>query len=85
MIESDKEAILIIRPRRWGKSLNFDMLKKFFNIEVDQYGNKVEHNSNRVLFAGGEAVLADGRTLSNLSLTLRSMPVSLFFHEIILG
>ena len=33
LIDSKKKAILIIRPRRWGKSLNLHMLKTFFEIE----------------------------------------------------
>jgi len=33
IIDSGDEAILITRPRRWGKSLNLDMLKTFFAVE----------------------------------------------------
>lgn len=50
VLESGEEAILITRPRRWGKSLALDMLKTFLAIEVDASGNKVAGNSNRVLF-----------------------------------
>ena len=32
------EVVLITRPRRWGKSLNMDMLKRFLAIEVDEQG-----------------------------------------------
>ena len=39
-IESSAEVLLITYPRRWGKSVNMDMLKTFFEIEVDQDGNK---------------------------------------------
>jgi Predicted AAA-ATPase len=28
--------ILITRPRRWGKTLNLDMLKSFFEIDIDE-------------------------------------------------
>ncbi|MEO1219300.1 MAG: AAA family ATPase, partial [Bacteroidota bacterium] len=37
-LESQEEVTLITRPRRWGKSLNMDMLKRFLNIEVDDQG-----------------------------------------------
>lgn len=33
VIESSEEAILITHPRRWGKTLNLDMLKVFFEPE----------------------------------------------------
>lgn len=56
IIESGEEAILITRPRRWGKSLNMSMLEKFFSIEVDSQGNRKpkEECENRKLFKGGE-------------------------------
>lgn len=38
LLEDSGEVILITRPRRWGKSLNMDMLRKFFEIEVDAKG-----------------------------------------------
>jgi Predicted AAA-ATPase len=49
-----KKAILITSPRRWGKSLNLDMIKAFFQLQVDNKGNSVEINSNRILFEGGD-------------------------------
>ena len=35
---SSGKVVLITRPRRWGKSLNMDMLKRFLSIEVDEQG-----------------------------------------------
>ena len=49
-----KKAILITSPRRWGKSLNLDMIKAFYQLQVDNKGNPVEINSNRILFEGGD-------------------------------
>lgn len=58
-----EDLILIAIPRRrWGKSLNFDMLKMFLSVEVNQYGYPVKNNSNRVLFTGGKIVSRDGNT-----------------------
>jgi hypothetical protein len=59
ILESTSTVLLIARPRRWGKSLNMDMIEKFFTIEVDQEGNPLpeEQRINWKLFAGGEVDL----------------------------
>ena len=56
------KAILITRPRRWGKSLNMNMLGRFLSIEVDQDGQPIpqEQSLNRKLFLGGEVTAEDG-------------------------
>ena len=56
---SSGEVVLITRPRRWGKSLNMDMLKRFLSIEVDEQGAPIpqEESMNRKLFVGGEVVI----------------------------
>ncbi|WP_221179568.1 AAA family ATPase, partial [Candidatus Cardinium hertigii] len=65
LLEESSEVILITRPRRWGKSLNMDMLRKFFEIEVDQTGNPLAETDrvNQKLFLGGaiDLKLATGR------------------------
>ena len=35
IIETEDKAMVITRPRRWGKSLNMSMLHYFFKKEVD--------------------------------------------------
>ena len=50
----DQKAIVITRPRRWGKSSNMDMLYYFFNMEVDEQGKALNPQPHRVLFTGGE-------------------------------
>ncbi|WP_341761281.1 AAA family ATPase [Candidatus Tisiphia endosymbiont of Thecophora atra] len=65
LLEDSGEVILITRPRRWGKSLNMDMIRRFFEIEIDEHGNpsSLEHQNNIKLFTGGEIDLglATGR------------------------
>ncbi|MDD9337858.1 MAG: AAA family ATPase, partial [Rickettsiaceae bacterium] len=55
IIEDSGSVVLITRPRRWGKSLNMDMIKKFFEIEVDERGKPLpqEKRVNHKLFTGG--------------------------------
>ena len=57
--ESGDKVVLITRPRRWGKSLNMDMLRRFLSIEVDAQGVPLpqEESLNRKLFVGGEVVI----------------------------
>ncbi|MEO1219701.1 MAG: AAA family ATPase, partial [Bacteroidota bacterium] len=53
------KVTLITRPRRWGKTMNMDMLQRFLAIEVDEQGNPLpqEQCLNHKLFAGGEVVV----------------------------
>ena len=64
VIEDSASVILITRPRRWGKSLNMDMIEKFLAIEVDQQGNTlpIEQRNNNKLFIGSEIDLGFSET-----------------------
>ncbi|MCC8416372.1 MAG: AAA family ATPase [Rickettsia endosymbiont of Gnoriste bilineata] len=64
LLEDSGKVTLITRPRRWGKSLNMDMVRRFFEIEVDQHGNPIpqEQRVNYKLFAGGEVDLGFDET-----------------------
>ncbi len=65
VLQDSGKVILITRPRRWGKSLNMNMLQKFFEIEVDEDGDclALEQRVNDKLFVGGrvDLGLATGR------------------------
>ncbi len=54
IIDSQEKAILITKPRRWGKTLNLDMLKTFLSIETDDKGQIITNSTNKVLFTGGD-------------------------------
>ncbi|WP_425360431.1 MULTISPECIES: AAA family ATPase [unclassified Candidatus Tisiphia] len=72
LLADSGDVILITRPRRWGKSLNMNMLQKFFEIEVDQNGVPLptEDRVNNKLFTGGEIDLGikGKRTLEPLKI-----------------
>ena len=61
-LEDGGDVVLITRPRRWGKSINMDMLARFLAIEVDEQGVPLPEEGcfNRKLFAGGEVDLGLG-------------------------
>ncbi|MEL6152854.1 MAG: AAA family ATPase, partial [Bacteroidota bacterium] len=64
------KALLVTRPRRWGKSLNMNMLGRFLAIEVDHDGHPIpqERSLNRKLFLGGEIITEDGEARQLASL-----------------
>ncbi|MEO1219101.1 MAG: AAA family ATPase, partial [Bacteroidota bacterium] len=67
------KVTLITRPRRWGKTMNMDMLKRFLAIETDEWGNPIprEQCRNHKLFAGGEVALEfeESKMLKPLKIT----------------
>ncbi|WP_425360388.1 MULTISPECIES: AAA family ATPase [unclassified Candidatus Tisiphia] len=64
LLEDSGAVTLITRPRRWGKSLNMDMVRRFFEIEVDEYGIPLlqEQRVNHKLFSGGAVDLGFDET-----------------------
>ncbi len=51
IIDSNEKATLITYPRRWGKTLNLDMLKTFFEPELDEGKLKAhKYQENRQIF-----------------------------------
>ncbi|UCM92897.1 MAG: ATP-binding protein [Rickettsia endosymbiont of Cimex lectularius] len=59
LLEDNSVVTLITRPRRWGKSINMDMVRCFLEIELDNRGNPLppEERVNYKLFVGGEVDL----------------------------
>lgn len=63
-IESKCKINVITRPRKWGKTVNMDMFKRFFEVEVNDIGIqlKIMLRKNHILFRGGEFELPDNST-----------------------
>ncbi|MCC8399732.1 MAG: ATP-binding protein [Rickettsia endosymbiont of Platyusa sonomae] len=76
LLDDSGDVILITRPRRWGKSLNMDMVRRFFEIEVDEYGNPLpqEQRVNHKLFSGGEVDLGFDETKQLKPLKISAYP-----------
>ncbi len=64
ILQDSGKVILITRPRRWGKSLNMNMLQKFLEIEVDEDGRPLPEGEkiNNKLFIGGTVDLGFDET-----------------------
>ncbi|WP_425360528.1 MULTISPECIES: AAA family ATPase [unclassified Candidatus Tisiphia] len=64
LLEDSGAVTLITRPRRWGKSLNMDMVRRFLEIEVNAQGKTFpqEQRVNYKLFSGGEVDLGFDET-----------------------
>ena len=52
VIEDTSTGLLIAMPRRWGKTVNLDMLKRFLEITVDNNGDPIsrENTENYKIF-----------------------------------
>ncbi|XP_065217669.1 uncharacterized protein LOC135843646 [Planococcus citri] len=74
-LEGSRMLTTIIRPKGWGKSINLDMIRRFFEIEVDEKGERVfkDRSINNKLFSGGEVVIN-----STSRKTLKKLKVNLF-------
>ncbi|KAI5713508.1 hypothetical protein M8J76_000716 [Diaphorina citri] len=51
----DEKILHFTRPRKWGRSMTIDMLKRFFELELDDYGHHLDESEkvNKKLFRGG--------------------------------
>lgn len=69
IIDSPDLATLLIKPRRWGKSLALDMLADFLALEVDECGLPI-FNQNKILFEGGvvEVPFVGSKNLTKLKI-----------------
>ena len=58
IIKENSCSIIITRPRRWGKSINLDMLRIFFQPQLDENGftHFTDEIDNSTLFKGGKVI-----------------------------
>ncbi|MBX9890066.1 MAG: AAA family ATPase [Amoebophilaceae bacterium] len=74
VLEDSGKIILITRPRRWGKTINMDMVRRFLEIEIDPQGNPLplEERQNIKLFTGGTINIGfdETKTLQPLKIAL---------------
>ena len=79
LLDSGGKVNLFTRPRRFGKTLNMSMIRRFFELEIDSKGNKI---SNAYIFehlkissCGEEYMSKQGRfPVINLSLKSTKQP-----------
>ena len=75
LIESQAKVTLFTRPRRFGKTLNQFMIRRFFEDEITEEGEEVD---NGYLFDGlkiaecGEEILSHQQQYPVIFLTLKS-------------
>ena len=73
-LEREAKFILITRPPGWGKSLNLDMIKSFYEVDLDENGDPRPDgfNKNRVLFEGGILYNCNGDSRNLRALNISS-------------
>ena len=75
LIESNAKVTLFTRPRRFGKTLNQSMIRRFFEDEITEYGEKID---NSCLFDGlavsrcGEDILKHQQQYPVIFISLKS-------------
>lgn len=81
VIEDDSTSILIAMPRRWGKTVNMDMLKRFLEIPVDADGKVMDKSKtdNHKLFSSGQV---DGGMRGYVQLKSLNIATARFFQNV---
>lgn len=46
LLDDGGKVNLFTRPRRFGKTLNLSMLRRFFEYEIDSRGNRIEKSGS---------------------------------------
>lgn len=75
LLESNAKVSLFTRPRRFGKTLNQSMIRRFFEDERTQEGEKVDNGDlfeDLAITTCGEEVLTHQQRYPVISMTLKS-------------
>lgn len=75
LIDTRASVNLMTRPRRFGKTLNLSMLRRFFELELDDDGNQIENRyifDNLDISSGGERYRSYQEQYPVISLSLKS-------------
>lgn len=68
LVEDSNKMIFFLCPRLWGRSMNLDMIKVFFQLQVNDTGHPLPITSTRTyrLFAYGEIITYQNPTIEYL-------------------
>lgn len=75
LLDNGGKVNLFTRPRRFGKTLNQSMLRRFFELELDEAGNPVDNGAlfeNLKIASCGEKYLAHRGQYPVINLSLKS-------------
>ena len=83
IIDYATTRIIITRPRRWGKSLNMDMLQLFFAPDVDSEGNFSFNSPNKYfhLFAGGDYITSQQKKFTMKKLKIAEVSNGAYLEQ----
>ncbi len=76
VLDMDATALLITRPRRFGKTLNMSMLRYFFEDERDRKGKKIDNKylfNNLEIMQAGEKYIRHMGTYPVITLTFKDV------------
>ena len=83
-IIKSEETYIIMRPPKWGKTLNMEMLKRFLEIEVDAGGNfnLEDDNCNNKFLLGGKIMIKKKNINKEINLSaLKIVDDKEFFYQ----
>lgn len=75
LLDTPAKVSLFTRPRRFGKTLNLSMIRRFFELELDQEGALVDHGhlfDGLKISACGETYLAHHQQYPVINLSLKA-------------
>ncbi|XP_072152926.1 uncharacterized protein [Bemisia tabaci] len=78
---SQRKHLAILAPRRFGKSLNMEMIRKFVEIPVDQEGRKIYDRTSGDFFAFNELAVCSDKHFCHMHYAAHPA-IYLDFHDL---